>query len=118
MTPFGRQQLFQLGVAFRVKYGHLLDKMPHKPVFRTTSQDRMAKSALNFNAGFWGIPFEDHYHQLYIPEAVGYNNTLAPHFACPNDGTRVQTLGYKAAANWTSVYLKETVPRLQRKACP
>lgn len=113
LTPFGRLQLFELGVSFRVKYGHLLDKMKKKPVFRTTSQDRMAYSALNFNAGFWGIPFEEQYHQLYIPEAVGFNNTLAPHFSCPNDGTAVHALGFIAAANWTQEYLRDTVPRLQ-----
>ena len=43
LTPFGREQLFQLGVSFRVKYGRLLDKMKKRPVFRTTSQDRMVR---------------------------------------------------------------------------
>lgn len=53
LTPFGREQLFNLGVSFRTKYGALL-KAGQKPVFRTESQDRMVKSALNFAAGFFG----------------------------------------------------------------
>lgn len=41
-----------LGVAARVKYGFLLDRMNGElPVFRTESQDRMLKSAQNFAAG-------------------------------------------------------------------
>lgn len=99
LTPFGREQLFALGVSFRTKYGHLLQapsfpadvnvegkKEDRKLVFRTETQgeslakvtlasersagslngypgarltsDRMLKSALNFAAGFFGIPFE------------------------------------------------------------
>lgn len=53
LTPFGREQLFNLGVSFRTKYGSLL-KDGQRPVFRTESQDRMVKSALNFAAGFFG----------------------------------------------------------------
>jgi hypothetical protein len=44
--------LVNLGVAARVKYGYLLDKMNGElPVFRTETQDRMLKSAQNFAAG-------------------------------------------------------------------
>jgi len=56
LTPFGREELFNLGVSFRVKYGHLLNNEASKklPVFRTESQDRMFNSAKNFAAGFFG----------------------------------------------------------------
>jgi hypothetical protein len=40
LTPFGRSQLYNLGVAARVKYGFLLDKMAGRlPVFRTETQE-------------------------------------------------------------------------------
>jgi hypothetical protein len=40
LTPYGRSQLYNLGVAARVKYGFLLDKMSgRKPVLRTESQE-------------------------------------------------------------------------------
>lgn len=70
LTPFGREQLFQLGVSFRVKYGRLLEKLTKPPVFRTTSQDRMVNSALNFAAGFFGMPFEPQYHQEIMIEGA------------------------------------------------
>ena len=56
LTPFGREELFNLGVSFRVKYGHLLNNEGSEklPVFRTESQDRMLNSAKNFAAGFFG----------------------------------------------------------------
>jgi hypothetical protein len=41
-----------LGVAARMKYGFLLDRMGKRlPVLRTESQDRMLRSAQNFAAG-------------------------------------------------------------------
>jgi hypothetical protein len=44
LTPFGRLQNFELGVAFRQQYGVLLNNFTQQgvlPVFRTESQDRM-----------------------------------------------------------------------------
>ena len=44
LTPFGRQQNFDLGVSFRQQYGRLLNNFTQQgalPVFRTESQDRM-----------------------------------------------------------------------------
>ena len=39
---------FELGIAFRVKYGHLLKGFTELPVFRTTSQGQNGNdSALN-----------------------------------------------------------------------
>ena len=52
LTPFGRSQSFQLGVAYRQLYGELLNNFTDTiPVFRTQSQDRMVKTAQNFAAG-------------------------------------------------------------------
>lgn len=41
LTPFGRQQLFDLGISMRLKYGFLLKNFTETntiPVFRTESQ--------------------------------------------------------------------------------
>ncbi|KAH9898095.1 phosphoglycerate mutase-like protein [Cubamyces lactineus] len=115
LTPFGRQQLFDLGIAFRVKYGHLLNGFTDLPVFRTTSEARMVDSALNFAAGFFGVQqYQDSYHQLIIIEDDGFNNTLAPWTTCPNANNDIENIGYLASGNWTPIYLKDTVPRLQR----
>ncbi|KAI8980706.1 histidine phosphatase superfamily [Trametes punicea] len=115
LTPFGRQQLFDLGAAFRVQYGHLLNDFNDLPVFRTTSEARMVDSALHFAAGFFGVQqYQDAYHQLIIIEDDGFNNTLAPWTTCPNANNDVANIGIDAAANWTEIYLKDTVPRLQK----
>ncbi|GAA5972872.1 hypothetical protein JCM11641_003982 [Rhodosporidiobolus odoratus] len=113
LTPFGREQLFNLGASFRVRYGHLLDGAKHKPVFRTESQDRMLKSALNFAAGFFGIPFEDQYHQLISIEWPGFNNTLAPHMTCKNALRPDLTRGPQRMKEWGRVYLANTLKRFQ-----
>lgn len=59
LTPFGRLQNFELGIAARQQYGSLLNNFTEQgalPVFRTESQDRMVKTANNFAAGFFGVP--------------------------------------------------------------
>ena len=60
LTPFGRQQLFDLAVGMRLKYGVLLESFPDPkpptaqrlPIIRTESQDRMLASATNSALGF------------------------------------------------------------------
>lgn len=57
-AQFGRKQEFELGIGNRVLYGSLLKNFTEAgvlPVFRTESEDRMVKSALNFAAGFFGV---------------------------------------------------------------
>ncbi|GAA5985595.1 hypothetical protein JCM10908_007034 [Rhodotorula pacifica] len=112
LTPFGREQLFNLGVSFRTKYGALL-KEGQRPVFRTESEDRMVKSALNFAAGFFGIPFEEQYHQLITIEAPRFNNTLAPYMTCPNANDGRLTDGHTKRRNWVRRYLDSALPRVQ-----
>ncbi|WVQ68657.1 uncharacterized protein L199_006866 [Kwoniella botswanensis] len=110
LTPFGRSQLFNLGVSARIKYGHLLNKMKGRlPVFRTESQDRMLKSAQNFAAGFFGIPADDQYNLEVTIEAPGFNNTMAPWNTCRALGGDFKT----KLAEWDAVFLKDAQRRLQ-----
>ncbi|KIK04004.1 hypothetical protein K443DRAFT_442865 [Laccaria amethystina LaAM-08-1] len=70
--PFGRQQLFDLGVSLHMKFGFLLQNFTESdtiPVFRTESQNRMLASALNFAIGFFGYPYEGQYQQSITIEA-------------------------------------------------
>ena len=111
LTPFGRDEMFSLGVAFRTKYGALLARHPsRKPVFRTESRDRMLKSSLNFAAGFFGIPHEMQYHQLVFPASPTVNNTLAPR-TCPN--AHRHPPGLAGRDRWRERYLRGAVKRLQ-----
>lgn len=50
----------------------------------------MVASALNFAAGFFGIPmYQTDYHQLIVIESSGFNNTLAPYDTCLNSNLPV-----------------------------
>ncbi|EDR10844.1 phytase, partial [Laccaria bicolor S238N-H82] len=116
LTPFGRQQLFDLGVSLRMKYGFLLQNFTESdtiPVFRTESQDRMLASAMNFAIGFFGYPYEGQYQQSITIEADGFNNTLAPYKTCPNanDGSKSDR-GRWYLERWATLYLRDARRRL------
>ncbi|KAJ7130984.1 phosphoglycerate mutase-like protein [Mycena filopes] len=117
LTPFGRQQLFDLGISTRLKYGFLLKNFTESntiPVFRTESQDRMLASAMNFAIGFFGYPFEGQYQQSITIEANGFNNTLAPYKTCPNANIKsISDRGRDYVAKWAGIYLKKALQRLK-----
>ncbi|EJD01856.1 phosphoglycerate mutase-like protein [Fomitiporia mediterranea MF3/22] len=116
LTPFGRQQLFDLGVSFRVKYGELLKNFTSLPVFRTTSQERMLQSAANFAAGFFGIPdYQMNYRQLITIETSGSNNnTLAPN--CQNrNNPNISSIVPIMTNTWANIYLRNALARLSRR---
>ena len=60
-------------------YGDLLQNFTDAgvlPVFRTESEDRMVKSALNFASGFFGVPeYLDEVNILLMIEDAGFNNS-------------------------------------------
>ncbi|KAF5386917.1 hypothetical protein D9615_002003 [Tricholomella constricta] len=117
LTPFGRQQLYDLGISLRLKYGFLLKNFTETntiPVFRTESQDRMLHSALNFAIGFFGYPLDGKYQQSILIEADGFNNTLAPYDTCPN--SRISSKadrGVYYVERWAAIYLKHALARLR-----
>ncbi|KAI0665367.1 phosphoglycerate mutase-like protein [Trametes maxima] len=116
LTPFGRQQLFDLGVSMRLKYGFLLHNFTATntlPVFRTESQDRMLASAHNFALGFFGYPLDGQYQQLVTIEDHGFNNTLAPSKTCRN--AHAPSRGDRAVPfvrAWGAWYLRGALTRL------
>ncbi|KAJ6603264.1 phosphoglycerate mutase-like protein [Mycena vulgaris] len=114
LTPFGRSQMFNLGMGFRVKYGELLKEAKDLPVFRTTSEARMVDSALNFAAGFFGVQsYKDDYHQLIELDQgeLVINSTLAP-WNCPITNTDVAGFGSDQAFKWAEIYLVPAQKRL------
>ncbi|KAK0243834.1 phosphoglycerate mutase-like protein [Armillaria nabsnona] len=119
LTPFGRQQLYDLGISMRLKYGYLLKNFTESntiPVFRTESQDRMLNSAMNFAIGFFGYPFEGQYQQSITIEETGFNNTLAPYDTCPNAKISSRSdRGKWYVERWAAIYLKNAQERLQRQ---
>ncbi|SCV68108.1 BQ2448_229 [Microbotryum intermedium] len=138
LTPFGRGQLFALGVKYREMYGQLLDALPlehpsrthatgsnrmpptatrtnrTRLLFRTETQDRMTKSSLNFAAGFFGIPeYETDFDLLPMIEWPGFNCTLSPYMTCPNAADPKLTVGKQKMDEWSNIYLAEAVKRMQ-----
>lgn len=118
LTPFGRQQNFDLGVQMRTSYGYLLSNFTRQgklPVFRTQSQDRMVKTALNFLAGFFGVPeYTEEAKLEIVVEAPGFNNTGAPYEICTNSNVANKgQIGSAIAANWSTIAFTSTAQRLQ-----
>ena len=70
---------------------------------------------LHFAAGFFGVQqYQTSYRQLIALEDGDFYNSLAPWAACPNSNNEIADLGAEASRNWTQIYLKNTVPRLQK----
>ncbi|KAJ4488333.1 phosphoglycerate mutase-like protein [Lentinula aciculospora] len=132
LTPFGREQLFNMGVGFRVKYGDLLKNFTGLPVWRTTSEGEPVvpnqaildlstlnrahadiRAGLHFAAGFFGVQsYQSSYYQVIGIEQDGFNNTLAPYDQCPNANNNISSLGGEATEAWTNVYLVDAQKRL------
>nr|ODN93254.1 acid phosphatase [Cryptococcus depauperatus CBS 7841] len=120
LSPFGRLQNFELGVAFRQQYGSLLNNFTDAgtlPVFRTESQDRMVKTAQNFLAGMFGVPeFMDQANLLLMVETSGVNNTGAPYETCPNANIVSRgSLGSTAANTFARNVFNSTLSRIQQQ---
>ncbi|KAK4231796.1 3-phytase A [Podospora fimiseda] len=105
----GRQELFDSGVLHSYMYGKLYNPNS-KIIVRTTTQDRMLKSAENFMAGFFGLEWTNNATIEVIIEGTGYNNSLAGYMNCPN-GHKVRG-GTEAANIWIHNYLQNATARL------
>ncbi|CAE6530133.1 unnamed protein product [Rhizoctonia solani] len=118
LTPFGRHQLYDLGVSMRMRYGFLLDNFTRSdtvPTFRTESQDRMLQSAMNFALGFFGNPIEKQYQQLVMIRNPGINNTVSPDLTCPNAHINERAnRGLWYVKKWANIYLKDALARFQK----
>jgi hypothetical protein len=117
LTPFGRSQNFELGVSYRQLYGELLNNFTEQgalPVFRTQSQDRMVKTALNFAAGFFGVPeYQDQVNIEILVEATGVNNSGAPYEICNNSNIASRgSIGSTAASKFAVNAFNSTLGRL------
>ncbi|GKZ28335.1 hypothetical protein AbraIFM66950_003592 [Aspergillus brasiliensis] len=83
LTARGREDLLESGVLNFFNYGHLYTPGT-KIVARTTTQDRMLKSAENFLAGFFHLDWDEHVNLLAMIEEKHFNTSLQAKNACPN----------------------------------
>ncbi|KAK2468085.1 hypothetical protein H9L39_20307 [Fusarium oxysporum f. sp. albedinis] len=107
LVPRGRQELFESGVLHSYMYGRLYN--PHsKLIVRTTTRDRMLKSAENWVAGFFGLEWTNNATIEVIIEAAGFNNSLAGDLNCPNTAKA----DYKSPVEaWVEIYLQDATSR-------
>lgn len=110
LVPRGRQELFESGVQHYYRYGQLYDPNS-KMIVRTTTQDRMLKSAEYFMSGFFGLEWTNNATIEVIIEWGGFNNSLAGYMGCPN-GLKV-TSGRDAQAVFYKEYLLDATARIQ-----
>lgn len=112
LVPKGREELFDSGVLFYYNYGHLYNTST-KLVARTTTQDRMLKSAEYFMAGFFGLEWTQNVTLETIIEQSGFNNSLAGYYQCNNSNTYVSEGGTNASIVWENVYLADATKRFR-----
>lgn len=110
LVPRGRQELFDSGILHAYNYGGLYNPNS-KIIVRTTTQDRMLKSAEYFLAGFFGLEWPRNATIEVIIEEAKFNNSLAGYLNCPS-GAR-QNLGEDARKIWASNYLQNATARIQ-----
>ncbi|MCJ1375051.1 hypothetical protein MMC20_006285 [Loxospora ochrophaea] len=111
LVPVGRRELFDSGVLHYYQYGQLYNTST-KIVARTTSEDRMLKSAEYFLAGFFGLQWTNNASLEVIIEMDGFNNSLAGYDQCNNSNTEVSAGGANATAMWQKIYLQNATSRL------
>lgn len=73
----------------------------------------MVHTALNFAAGFFGVP--DYTTVVYLAIGIewpGYTNSGAPTYSCPNSNTAKGSIGSAAAAAYGAVAFNSTDARL------
>jgi len=112
LVPIGRQELFDSGVLHYYDYGHLYNTST-KIIARTTTQDRMLKSAEYFMAGFFGLEWTKNATLEVIIEGNNFNNSLAGYDNCNNSNLAVAKGGQNASIIWQNNYLKNATARLQ-----
>ncbi|KAM0584477.1 hypothetical protein ACHAQF_007602 [Verticillium nonalfalfae] len=110
LVPKGRSELFESGVLHSYMYSQLYNTNS-KIIVRTTTQDRMLKSAEYFLAGFFGLEWTNNATIEVIIEQSGFNNSLAGYLNCPNAWKH--QVGTEASLDWQSRYLANATTRLQ-----
>lgn len=115
LVASGRQELFDSGVQFYYNYGALYNTST-KIVARTTTQDRMLKSAEYFMAGFFGLEWTHNATLEPIIELPYYNNSLAGYMQCNNSNSFRSTAGRNASLLWQDIYLANATARLRGMA--
>ncbi|KAF8607458.1 phytase [Ceratobasidium sp. AG-I] len=120
LTPFGRGQLYEMGVSLRMRYGFLLNNFTEAnrlPIFRTESMNRMLESTANLAFGFFGHPIDGQYQEVVMVQSRGLNNTISPYDSCPNANIASKAMpGELKIKVWIAKYLANALSRFKTMA--
>jgi len=112
LTTLGNNQLFTNGVKSFFRYGQLFDwKNVDKIVTRSTTEERMTKSAEYFLSGFFGLDWQEYAELELLIENSGFNNTLAAWDTCPNNDYSYGYTQYAEMKDYKSKYLASALER-------
>lgn len=117
LTWFGKQQMFDSGVAFYSRYKSLAQKSD--PFIRASGSERVVLSAKNFTQGLYKVQGKDAEEKiegiLVIPEGDNINNTMN-HGLCPEfeDGS-VSEVGRDKQNIWKKLWVPQIMRRLEKK---
>ncbi|QSZ30109.1 hypothetical protein DSL72_004629 [Monilinia vaccinii-corymbosi] len=117
LVPRGRQELYDSGILHYYQYAQLYNPYS-KIIARTTTQDRMLKSAEYFMAGFFGLEWTNNATIEVIIESAGFNNSLAGYDNCPNANNYRSAGGSNATNQWVATYLQNATARFQSMVSP
>ncbi|KAI7166084.1 hypothetical protein D0869_13345 [Hortaea werneckii] len=118
LVPVGKQELFDSGTLHQYMYGHLYPNNGSKIIARSTTQDRMTKTAEYFLAGFFGLDWPSNATLVLAIEGSDstWNNSLAGYDNCPNSNKPVSAGGNNATIEWYNIYLADATERLRPHA--
>ncbi|THC95799.1 hypothetical protein EYZ11_004709 [Aspergillus tanneri] len=109
----GRQELFDSGVLNFYNYGALFNNET-KIVVRTTTQDRMLKSAENFLSGFFNLEWTEKANLLAMIEHFNFNTSLMAVYACPRSQDLFGNYSLLPLNEWKNNYLQHRTRKLRR----
>lgn len=112
LSVFGQQQLINSGIKFFERYRHLAKHLD--PFVRSSGQDRVVESAVNWTQGFYRAKREgnhDTYPSVVIPEEDGVNNTLNHALCTAFEEGPDSEIGDNAQSVWIDIF----VPPIQKR---
>jgi hypothetical protein len=117
LTLFGEKQMINSGIKFYDRYQSLAKD--NVPFIRTSGQDRVIESALNWTQGFHLARGQDKtsgsdeypYNMVIIPEGTAWNNTLSHHRCVEFETGETSNIGNDAQ----KIYLDKFVPSIKKR---
>ncbi|KAI8305058.1 3-phytase A [Colletotrichum sp. SAR11_59] len=119
LTPFGQRELVESGEAFYKRYQSLAASAD--PFIRSSGQNRVVESGLNWTSGFFGAKIQDGHNGpdgginsqiMVIPEQEGFNNTLDHSLCTAFESGNFSKVGDDAQVDWRNTFTAPIVSRL------